>query len=92
MSEEGQTEAIADKNKPVDPVRRWTFIVLALCLVLLGWYLRADRVTPSSSQARVNALVVPVAPEVSGTITGVSVRNNQVVEAGQELFQIDIER
>jgi multidrug resistance efflux pump len=75
-----------------DPVRRWTFIVLILCALLLAWYLRADRVTPYSSQARVNALVVPIAPEVSGTLTEVFVGNNQVVRAGQELFQIDIER
>jgi multidrug resistance efflux pump len=36
--------------------------------------------------------VVPIAPEVSGTITAVLVGNNQAVKAGQELFQIDIER
>ena len=77
---------------PMDPVRRWTFIVLGVCLVLLAWYLRADRVTPYTSQAHVNALVVPIAAEVSGTISGVFVKNNQIVEAGQKLFQIDIER
>lgn len=77
---------------PVDPVRRWTFIILAICAVLLAWYLRADRVTPYTSQARVNALVVPIAAEVSGTISDVFVKNNQPVTAGQELFQIDIER
>ena len=75
-----------------DPVRRWTFIVLLVCALLMAWYLRADRVTPFTSQARVNALVVPIAPEVSGTITEVFVGNNQPVKAGQELFQIDIER
>lgn len=82
----------AAEPRGADPVRRWTFIVLALVAVLLAWYLRADRVTPYTSQARVNALVIPVAPEVSGTVTSVSVSNNQAVTAGQELFQIDIER
>lgn len=80
----------ANTQPPMDPVRRWTFIVLAICLVLLIWYLRADRVTPYTSQARVNALVVPVASEVSGTVTEVFVDNNQQVKAGQELFQVDI--
>ncbi len=93
---EVQQQVTDDKqsnNKvPIDPVRRWTFIVLGICLVLLAWYLRADRVTPYTSQARVNALVVPIAAEVSGTISGVFVKNNQPVTAGQELFQIDIER
>ena len=77
---------------PKDPVRRWTFIILAICVLLFAWYLRSDRVTPYSSQARVNALVVPIAAEISGTITDVFVSNSQVVSEGQELFQIDIER
>jgi multidrug resistance efflux pump len=85
-------EAEAPEASAKDPVRRWTFILLMVIAALLAWYLRADRVTPVSAQARVNALVVPIAPEVSGTLTGVFVGNNQPVKAGQELFQIDIER
>jgi multidrug resistance efflux pump len=72
-----------------DPVRKWTLIVLAICVILMLWYLRSDRVTPFTSQARVHALVVPIAPEVSGTITSVEVGNNQLVETGQVLFRID---
>lgn len=75
-----------------DPVKRWTIIILAVCVALVSWYLRADRVTPMTSQARVHARVVPVAPEVSGTVSSVSVANNQVVEADQTLFVIDGER
>jgi multidrug resistance efflux pump len=96
MSEETQQEtesgAPPPAKAPADPVRRWTFILLAAAALLLAWHLRADRVTPITSQARVNALVVPIAPEVSGTVTGVFVGNNEAVAAGQELFQIDIER
>ena len=76
----------------MDPVRKWTFIVMGICIVLFAWYLRSDPVTPYTSQARVHALVVPIAPEVSGTVTSVSVSNNQQVEAGQVLFQIDTNR
>ena len=75
-----------------DPVRKWTFIILAAAFLLLVWYLVSDRVTPSTSQARVHALVVPIAPEVSGTVFSVDVGNNQRVKAGQELFHIDPER
>lgn len=75
-----------------DPVKRWTYIILAISVFLLFWYLRSDRVTPFTSQARVHAVVVPIAPEISGTVTGVMVGNNQAVNAGQELFQLDIER
>lgn len=82
-----------DSQTPkADPVKRWTYIVLIICAVLIFWYLRSDRVTPITSQARVHAVVVPIAPEISGTVTGVLVGNNQAVSAGQELFQLDIER
>ena len=79
----------APETPQKDPVRRWTLIVLAVAVVLTFWYLRSDRVTPFTSQARVHALVVPIAPEVSGTVTSVEVGNNQLVEAGQVLFRID---
>ena len=72
-----------------DPVRRWTLIVLVIAGVLFAGYLRSDRVTPYTSQARVHALVVPVAAEVSGTVTTVAVDSNQVVEAGQVLFTLE---
>ena len=81
----------SNQQTPMDPVRRWTLILLVVCAVLLTWYLRADRVTPYTSQARVNALVVPIAPQVSGILTEVFVNNNQAVTAGQKLFQLDIE-
>ena len=81
----------APETPQKDPVRRWTLIVLAVAVVLTFWYLRSDRVTPFTSQARVHALVVPIAPEVSGTVTSVEVGNNQLVEAGQVLFRIDEE-
>jgi multidrug resistance efflux pump len=82
--------AAADTQK--DPVRRWTLILLIAAAALLFWHLRSDRVTPITSQAKVHALVVPIAPEVSGTVTDVFVSNNQRVEAGQMLFQVDRER
>ncbi len=74
---------------PMDPVRKWTLIVLGACVVLMFWYLRSDRVTPYTNQARVHALVVPIAAQVSGIITDVAIANNEYVSADQELFRID---
>jgi multidrug resistance efflux pump len=85
-------QAATDEAPKKDPVKRWTVIILIVCAVLVFWYLRSDRVTPMTSQARVHALVVPVAAEISGTVTSVAVSNNQLVEAGQELFTIDNEQ
>ena len=72
-----------------DPVRKWTFIIFALCIVLTGLYLVADRQTPFTTQAKVHSFVVPIAPQVSGNVISVEVQNNQQVEAGQVLIRID---
>jgi multidrug resistance efflux pump len=96
MSDEN--EVSADESAPVDakpamdPVRKWTFILLGAGVVLMAWYLTADRVTPYTTQARVHALVVPVATEVSGSVSDVAVTSNQFVNAGEVLFKIDSER
>ena len=72
-----------------DPVRKWTYITIIIALMLLIWYLVSDRIVPRTSQARVHALVVPIAPEVSGTVYSVNVGNNQRVKVGQNLFHIE---
>jgi len=72
-----------------DPVRKWTFIILALCIVLTGLYLVADRQTPFTTQAKVHAFVVPIVPQVSGNVISVEVQNNDQVTAGQVLIRID---
>ncbi len=95
MSEETKPEqqtTTKEADTDANPVRRWTLIILILSGILLIWYLAADRLTPYTSQARVHALVVPIAPEVSGTVTDVQVSNNQYVEQGQILFRINSEQ
>jgi len=84
---------MTDKTQTAkDPVRRWTLIVLGACALLILLYVIADRVTPFTSQARVNALVVPIAAEVSGTVIEVAVNSNQVVASGDLLFLVEPER
>jgi multidrug resistance efflux pump len=74
-----------------DPTRKAVGLVLLLIIASLIWYLLADRFTPYTQQARVQAFVVPVAAEVSGRVTQVQVKNNQQVGAGEVLFSIDQE-
>jgi multidrug resistance efflux pump len=63
--------------------------VAALILLSLLWYFIADRLTPYTSQARVQAFVVPVAAEGAGKVLRVHVDNNDELEAGQVLFEVD---
>ena len=63
--------------------------MLLLIVASLAWYFVSDRLTPYTSQARVQAFVVPVAAEVSGTVLKVYVKNNDEVQPGQRLFDID---
>jgi hypothetical protein len=57
-------------------------LTAAIALIIFAWYLVADRVTPFTANARVKAIVVPIVPQVSGYVTGVSVTNSQMVEVG----------
>ena len=76
-------------EKKKDPVRKWTFIVLFMSILLTVLYIVGDRLTPFTSQAKVHAYVVPVAPQVAGRVISVDVTNNQRVSAGRRLFAID---
>jgi len=76
-------------SKPGKGSRLGAIIVLILIVASLAWYFVSDRLTPYTSQARVQAFVVPVAAEVSGTVLKVYVKNNDEVQAGQRLFDID---
>jgi len=67
-------------------------IIATLIVVSLILYFVGDRITPYTSQARVQAFVVPVASEVSGKVQKVHIRNDDDVEPGQPLFEVDPEQ
>jgi multidrug resistance efflux pump len=77
------------KDETAASVSRGTLLIGLLILLSLAWYLFADRFTPYTTQARVQGYVIGVAPKVAGLVTQVWVENNQEVEAGQPLFEID---
>ncbi|RQH07033.1 HlyD family secretion protein [Paraburkholderia dinghuensis] len=81
--------APAPATDPSSKAVKW---IVWLIVVSLVWYLLADRFTPYTQQARVQAYVVPVAAEVSGRVTRVLVHNNQEVNAGDVLFEVDNEQ
>ncbi|HTN97607.1 MAG TPA: biotin/lipoyl-binding protein, partial [Nordella sp.] len=73
-------------------MRRITLILLLLGLGLFAYSMVADRLTPYTDQATVQAYVVRVAPDVSGRVTSVNVFDNQIARANEVLFAIDPER
>lgn len=78
-----------DDAETAQAVKRGGVGVATVILLTLVWYLMADRFTPYTSQARVEGYVVGVAPKVAGVVMDVFVKNNQIVETDQQLFQID---
>jgi len=74
---------------PKSTVPKWTLIAVALTFLLLIGHILSDKYTPYTSNGRIEAFVVPIVPQVSGTLTEVNVVNNQLVEEGQVLATID---
>src|SRR5277367_2389122 len=72
----------AKTQPPANPVRRLTLIVMAIGAVLFAYGIAADRITPYTAQALVQAYLVKIAPEVSGRVIEVGVDTDQRVEAG----------
>jgi len=82
-------------NEVVIRRRRFSLVGVSLLgLFLVGLLLHTlfDRLTPYTSEATLQAPVVGVAPNVSGTIIEVSVQDNQPVKTGDRLFRIDPRR
>jgi multidrug resistance efflux pump len=69
--------------------RRGGIVIGAAIILSLLLYFVGDRLTPYSSQARIQAFVVPVAAEVAGKFSRVHIHNNDEVQPGQALFDID---
>jgi multidrug resistance efflux pump len=72
-------------------------VVLTLVLLVAGGLLSYDMASyylysPWTREARVRANVVTVAPDVSGYVDDIRVRNDQFVHKGDVLFIIDQER
>lgn len=84
------TQAPADPPRAAsNPLRAVALFVVLLVALLFALSIVMERLTPSSSQAIVQAYVVRMAPDVAGRVVEVNVTDNARVEAGQVLFRID---
>jgi membrane fusion protein (multidrug efflux system) len=80
-------------SPPAPTRRRWTrralFMLLPVALIGGGYgYIAGGRIM-STDDAYVNAAKVGVSTDVSGTVAGVDVTDNQQVAAGQILYRLD---
>lgn len=90
LPEPAASEAV-EAAPPASPVRKIIIIVLVLLLALFVYHVLSDRFTPYTAQARVETFLTQVAPEVTGDVLDVGVKDNSPVRKGQLLFRIDPE-
>jgi multidrug resistance efflux pump len=69
--------------------RVWVLGILLLIALLVAYYVQANRYTPFTTDAYVQAFVIQVAPRVAGQVVRVHVKENQKVCQGDLLFEID---
>lgn len=66
-----------------------TLLVVAIAIVAGSWVWNQYLYSPWTRDGRIRADVITIAPDVSGWVTQMSVKNNQVVKQGDPLFTID---
>lgn len=88
-------DSISNDDEHMEPteasqsVNKGGLFVGIIILLSIAAYILADRFTPYTTQARIQAYVVGVAPKVAGVVTQVWVSNDQEVQKGEKLFQVD---
>ncbi len=83
-------------NKSLEPKRKkarraYTILAIVALVVAGGWMLRRwwNAGKESTDDAQVDADVLPVAGRVGGVIATVHVKDHQLVEAGEPLYELD---
>jgi multidrug resistance efflux pump len=83
---------IKPPSRRSNPTRSITIFILLFGILLYAYSVFADRLTPYTDQATVQAYVVRVAPDVSGRVLSVNLSDNQIARTDEVLFTIDPER
>jgi multidrug resistance efflux pump len=81
----------APPKPPANPARRVFLIAIAMLLGVIGYKVIADRLTPYTSQAAVDAPLAQIAAQVAGQVVRLDVIDNARVKKGDLLFEIDRE-
>ncbi|MCW2241532.1 HlyD family secretion protein [Azospirillum canadense] len=81
--------AAPEATRDLTGLRRITLFAIAFAALVFAYYVVADQTTPFSSDARVQAFVIRMAPEVAGQVLNVDVTDNARVARGATLFRLD---
>lgn len=73
-------------------IRLWVLAFAGVILLLFAYYVAADRITPYTGNAYLQAFVVQVAPQVENPVVEVLVENGSQVKAGDALYRLDDRR
>lgn len=86
----GVDAAVADFSPPRRRINPLVFVIAAIVLMAVGvsWYLYA-RGFEETDDAQVDGHLNPIAARIDGTIKAVYVDNNQSVQAGKLLIELD---
>jgi len=90
VNQDASTET-PTRAKSKAPIYRWTALIVLLLATIGGvlLYWRHAAIYPSTDNAYTGANVVRVAPQVSGPVVHVYVRDDDKVATGDPLFDID---
>jgi multidrug resistance efflux pump len=86
--EDKKSQDKIEDRKP-GSIKKVTYVVLLISVLFFIWYVAADRHTPYTDQGRVQGLITPVSPRVSGFVTDVRIQLHTQVKAGDTLIQLD---
>jgi len=68
----------------------WALLLTLVVLAAVGWYLWSYySIRESTDDAQIDGHIVPISAKVGGTVVTVAIDDNQYVEAGKLLVQID---
>ena len=73
---------------PWNMLSQWICIIVGT-VILSGFLVGLQALTPSSTQAYITGQIVEIAPQVSGRITRVNIEPMQTLNEGDVLFEID---
>jgi multidrug resistance efflux pump len=69
--------------------RFWLLVLVLVLVVVVAYHALADRATPFTTDAYVQAYVIQMAPQVGGRVVRVYAAEGEEVRAGQLLFELD---